>query len=230
MTIKDLHIAFKTGADKNEKAVAFGGCPAFTPEEIDQFLMQGYVEVLCNKFTGSNTRQEAFEGSVKRIADLERLVKTDNAVAVTFDSSSNVLTMSDFFKDSSNTNNRLFFVNAVLHFGNNQANVDLVDHKTADRFRKTYNNDPWIPTPKATIADNQLKIYIDTTSMKAPYTVDITYVKYPDKINYKEYNKDITEVPEYVLYEAVNRAVVIALENIESRRTETKLQINNLQE
>jgi hypothetical protein len=62
--------------------------------------------------------------------------------------------MSDFFKDSSNTNNRLFFVNAVLHFGNNQANVDLVDHKTADRFRKTYNNNPWIPTPKATIADN----------------------------------------------------------------------------
>ena len=41
---------------------------------------------------------------------------------------------------------------------------------------------------------------------------------------------DITEVPEYVMYEVINRAAVIALENIESQRTGTKVQINNLQE
>lgn len=230
MTIKDLHIAFKTGVDKNEKAVAFGGCPAFLPEEIDQFLNQGYVEVICNKYTGTNARQEGFEQSVKRIADLERLVKTDANVSVTLDSSTNILTMSDFFKDSSDTNNRLFFVDAVLHFGSKQSTVDLIDHKTADKFRKTYNNNPWIPTPKATISNNQLRVYIDTVSMAAPYSIDVTYVKYPEKIDYKQYNKEITEVPEYVLYEAVNRAVVIALENIQSQRTESKLQINNLQE
>jgi hypothetical protein len=138
--------------------------------------------------------------------------------------------MSDFFKDASDTNNRLFYVDAVLHFGGKQSTVDLIDHKTADKFRKTYNNNPWIPTPKATIANNQLKVYIDTVSMAAPYSIDVTYVKYPEKIDYKQYNKEITEVPDYVLYEAVNRAVVIALENIQSQRTESKLQINNLQE
>ena len=82
--------------------------------------MQGYYEVLSNKFTGSNSKQEAFEGSVKRISDLEKLIKTDTAQVVSFDSSSNVLTLTDFFKTTNNVNNRMFFVDAVLHFGNNR--------------------------------------------------------------------------------------------------------------
>jgi hypothetical protein len=61
------------------------------------------------------------------------------------------------------------------------------------------------------------------------FTIDITYVKYPEKINNKSDN-DITEVPDRVLYEVINRAVLIALENIESKRTETKINLNNLQE
>ena len=41
---------------------------------------------------------------------------------------------------------------------------------------------------------------------------------------------EITEVPEYILYEVVNRAAAIALENIESQRASTKIQLNNIQE
>jgi hypothetical protein len=124
----------------------------------------------------------------------------------------------------------MFYVDAVLHFGSKQSNCVLISHENARKFRKTYSNDPWIDIPVSTLENNKLMIYIDTHSMTKPYTIDITYVSFPPKIDYTQADKQITEVPERVLYEVINRAVVIALENIESKRTETKVQINNLQE
>ena len=71
---------------------------------------------------------------------------------------------------------------------------------------------------------------IDTHSMNSPYTIDITYVSFPPIIDSANANTDINIVPDRVLYEVINRATVIALENIESKRTESKVQINNLSE
>ena len=229
MTINELHIAFKIAMDKNAAGVAFGGCPAFLPAEIDLFLNQAYIEVINNKFTGTNTLKTPFEGSVKRIADLEKLIATDSAVAITLDNGTNVLRVSDFF-NSAGAKHRMFFVQAVLNFNTNKSTVDLVDHETAKRFLQTYNNDPWINTPVATLENNNLLVFIDTHKMLTPYTIDITYVKYPVEIINTNGSTEITEVPEYVLYEVVNRAAAIALENIESQRTNTKVQLNNIQE
>lgn len=255
MTVSEIHKAFKVQMDKNAEAVAFGGCPAFLPEEIDLFLNQAYIEVISNKFTGANPSQTPFEGSVKRIADLESLVKTDAGVSVSLDSSSNVLTLEDYY-NTDGTYHRMFYVTVVLHgnfqriMGITQSTSDgveqvdkvvtndipdgatcvLMDHDTARKYLKTYNNDPWIDTPISTLENNRLKIYIDTYKMLGPYTIDITYVKYPQIIDNTQPNTEIDEVPDRVLYEVINRATVIALENIESKRAESKLQINNIQE
>lgn len=230
MTISDIYKAFKVTLDKNAQAISFGGCPAFLDEEIALFLNQAYIEVLSNKFTGTNYRQEGFEGSVKRIADLEKLVKTDFAVVLTLESGSNVLTVGDF-QNASGVNKRMFYITSVLHFNTNAATTCvLTDHEIARKFLKTYNNDPWIDTPIATLQDNTLKVYVDDHKMKSPYNIDITYIKFPDKIDPSTPSAIINEVPDRVLYEVINRAAVIALENIESKRSETKLQINNLQE
>lgn len=134
---------------------------------------------------------------------------------------------------------KMFFVSAVLHWedaggetDNNRpdaATVTMIDHEVADRFLLTHNNCPWIPTPVAVIADNTLTVYVDPNITGKTFTIDITYVKYPEKMNINA-DSDITEVPDRVLYEVINRAVLIALENIESKRTETKINLNNLQE
>lgn len=226
MIVSEIHKAFKVMMDKNAEAIAFGGCPAFLPDEIDLFLNQAFIEVISNKFTGQNVLQTPFEGSVKRIADLEALVKTDDAIPLSLTSGTNVLTMNNF----SNNKQRMFYVNAVLHFNGNSSTCVLVSHADARKFLKTYNNDPWVDTPVSTLEDNTLNILIDTYTMEAPYTVDLTYVSFPPIIDSTSPNTDITIVPDRVLYEVINRAVVIALENIESRRTETKVQINNLSE
>lgn len=226
MTVAEMHKTFKVQMDKNSESVAFGGTPAFLPEEIDLFLNQGFIETISNKFTGMNSMQVPFEGSVKRIADLERLVKTDTGLSATLDSSSNVITMNDFRGD----NARMFYVDAVLHFGDEQSKCVLVSHSDAFRFRKTYNNDPWIETPISTMANNQLLVYVDVHTMSAPFTIDLTYVSFPPVIDNTQSTTEIDVVPDRVLYEVINRAVAIALENIESERTNTKIQLNNISE
>ena len=122
----------------------------------------------------------------------------------------------------------MFFVDAVLNMGSNKANVVLVDHATAQRFRKTYDNNPWIETPVGVIEDNTLYVYYDEISM-IPSTIDITYIKTPTKIEDLP-PAGMDEIPEYMQYEVVNRAVELALEDIESRRVQTKTQLNQLDE
>ena len=81
MLVSEIHKAFKVAMDKNAEAISLGGCPAFLPAEIDLFLNQAYIEVINNKFTGNNTIKVPFEGQVKRINDLQKLVKTDKGIS-----------------------------------------------------------------------------------------------------------------------------------------------------
>ena len=224
MTRDQLHIAFKIAMDKNAANIAFGSYPAFLPEEIDYWLNQGMYQEVSNKFTGLNTLKQPFEKSVKRVHDLERLVVTKNNIAMQSDSNLNRCIAKDVFND------KLFFVDAYFRFGAKQSNVLLIEHRNADRFKKTYDNSPYIQTPVAVIEDRDLIIYYDPIVMKSDmYLVDLTYIKNPTKI--EDLGEDgMTEFPEYMQYEIVNRAVALALENIESKRVETKSQLNQIDE
>ena len=232
MTRDELHIAFKVEMDKNSQSTAYGGCPAFLPEEVDYWLNKGYYDVLTTKFSGQNSTQTVFEGSVKRISDLERLVKTDKNVSVILEQGTNRATLSNLLNRTQNNTGRMFFIQAVLHWtkGNNSdsANVRLVDHETSKRFIERYNNKPWIDTPVAVIENNQLIIYIDTTTMGGALNLDITYVKHPTLIADLPADEGLTEIPEYVQNEVVNKAVQLALDNIESQRLQNKSQLNTL--
>lgn len=223
MTRDQLHIAFKIAMDKNSQSVAFGGCPAFLPEEIDYWLNQGMYQEVSNKFTGLNTLKQPFEKSVKRVHDLEKLIRTEKT-SVNKDSIYNMCTVNKFFKD------KMFYVDCVFRFGNKATNVLLTEHTYAGKFKNTYNNLPYIETPVATIENNNLIIYFDPISMKADtYSVDVTYVKNPTKVEDLNENTE-SEFPEYMWNEIVNRAVALALENIESQRTTSKSQFNQIDE
>lgn len=232
MTRDELHIAFKIEMDKNSKAVAFGGCPAFLDEEIDYWLNKGYYDVLITKFSGQNTTNIAFEGSVKRISDLERLVKTDTNISVNLQEGTNKIVLTNLLNKQQNNVGRMFFIQAILHWTKGDVSkssvVSLVDHETSKRFVETYNNKPWIDIPVAVIEDNSLIVYIDTTTMVGDYKLDITYVKHPVLISNLPSDSGLTEIPEYVQNEVINKAVQLALDNIESQRIQTKSQLNTL--
>lgn len=225
MTRDQLHIAFKIAMDKNSQSVAFGGCPAFLPEEIDYWLNLAIYQEVNTKFTGNNASKVAFEGNIKRIHDLEALIRTDKSINATKEQNTNCCYVEDLFND-----NRMFFVSATLNFNDKKANIILVGHDVVKRFKKTYDNNPWIETPVGVIEDNTLYVYYDDISMTSDtYSVDVTYIKSPTKV--EDLSADgMTEIPEYMQHEIVNRAVELALEDIESRRVQTKSQLNQLDE
>lgn len=225
MTREELHIAFKIAIDKNSKSVAFGGCPAFLPEEIDYWLNQGLFQEVNTKFTGNNSMKLSFEGSVKRTHDLESLVRTDYNVSLIKEAGTNRCYLPNLFSGK-----RMFFIDAILNFGNNKANVVLVTHADALKFKKTHSNNPWIDTPVGNIHDNSLYVYYDDVNMNADnYSIDITYVKTPTKIEDLP-SEGMTEIPEYMQHEVVNKAVELALDDIESKRAATMNQLNQFDE
>ena len=238
MKTKDILTAFNVELDKNAANIGISGCPAFLQSEKAYWINKAYNQLILRKVTGNNTLQTGFEGSLKRIFDLEKLIKTDYNLGegddllpdenktLLFNSNSNVLTINDFEKNKE----RMLFVSAVLHFGNHATTVRLINHKDADRFLKTYNNNPWIEVPVATVGQNKIQIFIDTESMAAPYRVDLTYVKYPVLLDPTTPETEMNEIPEYMWYEIVSTATLLALDNIESQRTELNAELNKLSE
>ena len=225
MTIAEAHIAFKVEADKNAVNIGMSGCPSFLPEEIDYWLYTAYLSKIATKFTGNNTIQTSFEGNAKRVADLEGLVRTDKGLTLLSETTNNRLTLNDFkssIKYGSDTQDkRMYFIQGTLHFGSKLANVKLISHENALRFLETYNNKPWIEEPVAILEDNKLIIFMDRDLMTGPYTIDLTYLAYPRKINNQDITSTLDEIPEYMQYEVVKLAADMAIENIESPRTQT---------
>lgn len=225
MTIAEAHIAFKVEADKNAVNIGMSGCPSFLPEEIDYWLYTAYLSKIATKFTGNNTIQTSFEGNAKRVADLEGLVRTDKGLTLLSETTNNRLTLNDFkssIKYGSDTQDkRMYFIQGTLHFGSKLANVKLISHENALRFLETYNNKPWIEEPVAILEDNKLIVFVDRGLMTGPYTIDLTYLAYPRKINNQDITSTLDEIPEYMQYEVVKLAADMALENVESPRVQS---------
>ena len=225
MTIAEAHIAFKVEADKNAVNIGMSGCPSFLPEEIDYWLYTAYLSKIATKFTGNNTIQTSFEGNTKRVADLEGLVRTDKGLTLLSETTNNRLTLNDFessIKYGSDTQDkRMYFIQGTLHFGSKLANVKLISHENALRFLETYNNKPWIEEPVAILEDNKLIVFVDRDLMAGPYTIDLTYLAYPRKINNQDITSTLDEIPEYMQYEVVKLAADMALENVESPRVQS---------
>ena len=95
MTVSEAHIAFKIEADKNAVNIGMSGCPSFLPEEIDYWLYTAYLSKIATKFTGNNTLKSPFESTIKRLADLEGLVRTDKGITLLSETESNRLTMNN---------------------------------------------------------------------------------------------------------------------------------------
>lgn len=225
MTIAEAHIAFKVEADKNAVNIGMSGCPSFLPEEIDYWLYTAYLSKIATKFTGNNTIQTSFEGNTKRVADLEGLVRTDKGLTLLSETTNNRLTLNDFkssIKYGSDTQDkRMYFIQGTLHFGSKLANVKMISHENALRFLETYNNKPWIEEPVAILEDNKLIVFVDRDLMTGPYTIDLTYLAYPRKINNQDITSTLDEIPEYMQYEVVKLAADMALENVESPRVQS---------
>ena len=218
MTREEVLNKFKVLIDKNA-GVAFGGYPAFIDAEIDMFISQAVHEVISNKYTGTQN-QAGFEATDKRIADLQGLVCTALILNPTATSIPNAVAFElpmDFW----------FYVDAYVKInGSTVYQVELTTHDIVKNFAVTHDNDPYIPVAKAVLEGNNIVVYYDNHLVNSIDGLAMSYIYTPviftDDVLAKELEPLIDEI--------INRAVLIALENIEAPRTETKAQLNSLQE
>ena len=76
-----------------------------------------------------------------------------------------------------------------------------------------------------------MHVYVDSDNdSQTTANLSLTYVKQPDKIANMEDDDYITEVPDYIQLQIVDKATLLALDNIESTRTQTKGQLNQTEE
>ena len=220
MTKEEVLNKFKVLIDKNA-GVAFGGYPAFLDSEIEIFLNQAMIEVISNKYTGTQN-QAGFEDNDKRIADLQTLIGTALIVNAKETNISNAVSFelpSDFW----------FYADSYVKInGDKIYQVELTTHEGVKNFAVTHDNDPYIPVAKAVIENNSLIVYYDTHIVNTIDALSLAYIYQPILFGLN----DTTDpgLTESMLNEIINRAVLIALENIESPRTETKAQLNSIQE
>lgn len=236
MTREEFHTFFKVAMDKNAQGIAFGGCPAFLPEEIDYWLNLALYNVVLAKYAGTGEKSVTFEKSVKRTHDLEGLVCTDTNQSTYADQT----TQNGIYIEAATNTRRMLFVSARVNteidsVKQSQAIVQLVTHDVAELYKQTYNNIPWVENPVGVLEKNRLYIYLDPVLYKdaldeektnITLTVDITYLRYPTKINEIPTGESLTELPDHVYHEIIDAAVLLALEDIESQRIQAKSQLN----
>ena len=120
--------------------------------------------------------------------------------------------------------------------------VKLVTHDIADNFKASSSNIPWIKTPVCYIENNILYIVFDPYDKPLMDFCELTYIKKPCK-----FAKDLNsfegttsyfygpggnikfELNETMAEELISLAIGFALENIESPRLNTKLNMRGLE-
>lgn len=246
MTGNEVIQAIKLALDKYSASAPAVIGPAFLDEELCAFANQAMVETICTKFTGHNQLQQGFEQSVKRVSDLEKLI-VERTSSLKRQAGTNRFNTTDSAKFTAD--DLLFLVSIRIKLTApgvvKYLPAELIDRQTSSRFEQTPTNRPYIPIPKVitSVASQALDgsvhkgltVFLDpdipvTNSQKIEIITE--HVKLPKRLH----KDDLTTtafaglLPEPVVYEIINKAALLALDNIESQRTEVKASLNNTQE
>ena len=246
MTHKDIYTKFMIEYDKANVTSSY---PSLTEYEVATVLDKAYNALIAQKITGNNVRRATFESDVKSIADIEPLVRR-TPIALTQDP--NITNA----KQGTLPTSMLYFIKAYVEQtvsstpmdGKKTRNlpVTLVSHDTATKFYSSASNLPWVKNPICFIEDGSIHIVHDP--IKTPSNnCSVVYIKEPNPfakdltkpssgwVSYFDWSGN-TVPPAYefecnstVAEELISLAVAFALENVESTRLNSKLNMRGLE-
>ena len=121
--------------------------------------------------------------------------------------------------------------------------VNLISHDAATNFKQTISNRPWIKNSVCYIEGNKLVLLYDNYSTPAEESdsdkidpkqvgeVRLTYIKKPATFvsSSSSGTESNFELNDSMAEELVSLAVLFALENVESQRTQSKAQMRGLE-
>jgi len=252
MTHKDIYTKFLIEYDKANVTSSY---PSLTEYEIATVLDKAYNALIAQKVTGNNVRRVPFEADVKAISDITPLIlKLDRIFVEETDIfATNVkkteLPSSFLYYVSANLIGHMGSYSAYDQLEERRMPVQLVDHQTASKFLSSTSNMPWIKIPVGYIEGNMFYVVYDPLSKYKFEEGEITYIRQPNKFvkDIEEGAQDISffECPQdasdtlkrkyefecnsTVAEELVSLAISFALENVESPRLNTKLNMRGLE-
>lgn len=251
MTHKDIYTKFMIEYDKANVASSY---PSLTEYEIATILDKAYNALIAQKFTGNNPRRSSFESDNKSISDLQPLIKTDvctGSLDSTNSFSANLPDVFLYYISSCIEHNISEKSKPMDELVVRIINVKLVDHNTANKFLISPTNLPWVKTPVCYIEGNKITVIYDPMMQDLETDVYVTFIKKPNTfvkekltegntyftfVEKKDENGKVIVPEEYkfecndtVAEELISLAVTFALENVESQRLNTKLNMRGLE-
>jgi hypothetical protein len=216
MTILELHTAFKLELDKTDSEAL----PIFRSEEVDYWLNKAINHFLKTRYNLNNIYKKAFEGSQKRIDDLRVIVTNETIVPNVTDEIDLPGNYVFLLRVTANVLSDCGIVKSLPF----QVETDDLNKLLDDPFNK-----PTIYRPLYNFRDNKIIFYTSEGSEITNAT--ITYIRKPAVVNYEvDSTSEYTDLPDHVHHEVVQKAVNMALENIESPRYRSNInELNNIE-
>jgi hypothetical protein len=192
--------------------------PGFTDDEILGLLNDSQYKFISQRAFGNNLYRQGFEGSIKRIDDLEGLVVDSTLVSPTttaYPNVSKVSLPSDY----------LHFASCFVKLVHSSLSIssefpsDIISQDLIKPFIQTHINYPWIEIPKVFIKNGELWIMYDSSDYADVSNVELTYIKDPNPITIAE----ITWFSE----SSVREIVRIAIDEAIADAVPEKVQISN---
>lgn len=231
MTYSDIRTKFEIEYDKDAITSSY---PSLTRTEQSTFLDKAYYALLQQKLTGNNPRKVEFEGDNKAIEDIRPLIITDyvnkNQERVYVQNDAVYKLPNDF----------LYYISGRMLVGitvnedttYNITTMNLVTHDVAEKFMCTSTNKPWVATPVCYMEDDKLIALVDPV-LHVPGKILLTYVKqfhkFIDCTNEIQDKTTEFELSDSMAEELINLAIIFAAENVESPRTNSKLNLRPLE-
>lgn len=233
MTIAEAHNEFRQAGDRLDSS----SIPDFLPEQVDYFLNEATNRFVKTRYSGNNEARTGFEQDQKRTEDTKTLVLTEfpALTSVTTETNTYKANLSTLYTNEAmsvlGTSKYWFFLRCrarVVKTGCTSTYVkvllyqqDDLDEVLTDPFKK--------PELDALVGYFETgNLYIVTPSGTTLDKVKLTYLRKPIEVKYGSVYPTPTadvdfDLPEHTHKEIIQLAVVIALENIESKRLETAM-------
>lgn len=242
MTVTEMHRSFRFGMDKMDSI----NYPNFQPEEIDLLLNQAQDRFVKQRYGITNTKRTSFEETEKRTEDLKEIIQTArltgftaNSESITYYSAMCELPTDHWFTiwdkaiiscATCNTTVKRGVGPIGLNGGLNSITGQYVEVRpvTHLEFEKVVNDAFKGPDHTKILKlmyKNQVELVMSQDCTLVSY--EFRYIKEPVRISL---SGNITcELSEHTHQEIIDGAIVIALEGIEAKRTQTFTPIVNNQ-
>lgn len=226
MTHNDIKIKFLIEYDKANVTSSY---PSLTSYEIATILNKAYLALIAQKVTGNNPRRAPFEADTKAISDIQELITFS---VLNLQGQHPSVENSALYDLDDCDEKFLYYVSGMINLSGTLNPVTLVSHETAQKFKRSSTNVPWIKNAVAYIEGNAIIALYDNylynpTGLRAPGQFHITYIKEPAK--FTENFNGTFELNDTMAEELISLAVTFALENVESTRLQSKAQMRGLE-